>query len=125
MTRINLIPPQDLCDKHLIAEYRELPRIAKIAKRKYETHPNFIPPETYRMGPGHVLFFVNKGQWLSSRFTELVIEMNERNFFTSYVFYPTIVHPVEWFNDWVPSKEEIQISKNRINERLKKMKKNK
>ena len=27
MTRINLIPPKELCDQHLLAEFRELTRI--------------------------------------------------------------------------------------------------
>ena len=29
MTRINVIPPAELSDQHLIAEYRELPRVLK------------------------------------------------------------------------------------------------
>lgn len=31
MTRINLIPPAQLSDQHLLAEYRELPRIFTMA----------------------------------------------------------------------------------------------
>ena len=29
MTRINLIPVKELSDQHLIAEYREIPRVIK------------------------------------------------------------------------------------------------
>lgn len=27
MTRINVVPPSELCDQHLLAEFRELTRI--------------------------------------------------------------------------------------------------
>jgi len=33
MTRINCIPVTELHNKHLVAEYRELPRIFKLARR--------------------------------------------------------------------------------------------
>ena len=36
MTRINLVPPEELCDQHLLAEHRELTRIPNaVAKGKY------------------------------------------------------------------------------------------
>ncbi len=36
MTRINLVPPSELCDQHLLAEYRELTRIPNlVAKGKF------------------------------------------------------------------------------------------
>ena len=34
MTRINLINPEKLTDQHLLAEYRELPRIFWIVRKK-------------------------------------------------------------------------------------------
>jgi len=39
MTRINLVPPEELCDQHLLAELRELPRI-----------PNAVLKGRYPMG---------------------------------------------------------------------------
>lgn len=33
MTRINLIPPSELHYKHLVAEYRELPRVFGLVRR--------------------------------------------------------------------------------------------
>jgi len=36
MTRINLVPPQELCDQHLLAEHRELTRIPNaVARGRY------------------------------------------------------------------------------------------
>lgn len=37
MTRINLLPPAQLADQHLIAEYRELPRIFTLVKSKLQS----------------------------------------------------------------------------------------
>lgn len=33
MTRINLVPPEELCDQHLLAEHRELTRIPNAGER--------------------------------------------------------------------------------------------
>ena len=33
MTRINLVPPAELCDQHLLAEHRELTRIPNAVAR--------------------------------------------------------------------------------------------
>jgi deoxyribonuclease (pyrimidine dimer) len=33
MTRINVVPPRELTRQHLIAEYRELPRVFGLVKK--------------------------------------------------------------------------------------------
>jgi deoxyribonuclease (pyrimidine dimer) len=57
MTRINLVPPQELHRKHLIAEIRELPRIMTLARKPTEhlgSVDNWIkakkPPTAYVLG---------------------------------------------------------------------------
>ena len=58
MTRINLIDPSLLCDKHLMAEYRELIRIPNaVFGRKMEPKP--ITDDNV-LGEGHVKFFSDK-----------------------------------------------------------------
>ncbi len=58
MTRINLVPPEELCDQHLLAEHRELTRIPNaVAKGKYHLKGQ---PAEYKLGEGHVRFFFNK-----------------------------------------------------------------
>ncbi len=119
MTRINLIPVQELTRQHLIAEYRELPRIAAAAAKAF-SRPGFkstdIPP-TYRMGKGHVTFFYNKGEWLARRFAMLVQEMIDRGYQVNYPWYPEELHPLEWMNDWEPSEKEVKISQQRVSQR--------
>lgn len=57
MTRINLIPVEELTNKHLIAEKHEITRVFALAKN---SKPNVKIPDTYRMGKGHVTFFIIK-----------------------------------------------------------------
>ena len=48
MTRINLVPPAELCDQHLLAEHRELTRIPNaVAKGKYHLKGQ---PAEYKLG---------------------------------------------------------------------------
>ena len=62
MTRINLVPPAELCDQHLLAEHRELTRIPNaVAKGKFSLKGQ---PSDYKLGEGHVRFFFNKLMFL-------------------------------------------------------------
>lgn len=110
MTRINCVPVKELTDKHLLAEYRELPRISKLAK--------YVDiPSTYRMGKGHVTFFYDKGEYLRRRFEdEIVPELELRGFTVKYKIYRK--HPAGLNKDWTPTQEAMTINRQRIQERL-------
>lgn len=54
MTRINLVEPRYLTDEHLLAEYRELPRVFTYVDRHGIAEDR---PESYKLGKGHVKFF--------------------------------------------------------------------
>ena len=118
MTRVNCVPVQELTKEHLIAEYKELPRIAKLALSRFEKDPNYQPPPTYRLNKGHMLFFVDKGGWLAKRHKELVTEMISRGYNVNFPEYPIHVHPKSWMGNWDPTPEAIAISRERIHLRL-------
>lgn len=88
MTRINVIPVQDLCDQHLIAEHREMTRIPnKLASGKTNMDLSDLPKRyTVRTednlsgGKGHERFFINKLAWLRTRYGELITELKSRGF---------------------------------------------
>lgn len=130
MTRINCIPVYDLHDKHLIAEYRELPRIFSLVEKAIrDNRITSIPiPDEYVLGAGHCYFFYDKLSYLASRHAELVYEMQCRGFKPTltenlsdvYWYLPTVL-----WNDWNPSQKAISTNNERINERLKVMVKNK
>lgn len=84
MTRINLVPPAELCDQHLLAEHRELTRIPNaVAKGKY--HLTGQPAE-YKLGEGHVRFFFNKMAFLKNRYDLLHAECKARGFNVQYIW---------------------------------------
>lgn len=82
MTRINLIPPSELSGPHLVAEYRELPRVFSLAhKASLSVKPwTDRQPREYTLGTGHVLFFYDKLGFLADRHKELVEEMLHRGY---------------------------------------------
>ena len=78
MTRINIIPPAELCDQHLLAEHRELTRIPNlVAKGKFSLEGQ---PSDYKLGTGHVKFFFDKMQFLFERYNSLHEECLARGF---------------------------------------------
>ena len=114
MTRINCIPPSELTNKHLVAEYRELPRVFGLARRPHsrEEFPSF-----YTLGTGHVKFFYNKLGYLTNRFHQIVEEMKRRGFAVNYPSPPTNSDP-SLYGMWEPTPESQEINRKRIRERL-------
>lgn len=111
MTRINCVPVEELTDKHLLAEYRELPRVSALAR--YITDA----PAKYTLGKGHVKFFYDKGEWLRRRFEEQIVpEMRKRGFATNFTKYRR--HPADLNDDWQPDEAALAVNRARIAERL-------
>lgn len=124
MTRINVIPPTELTVKHLVAEYREITRLPKnlvtsLARAKPFSMSEI--PHQYVLGTGHVKFFYNKMKYLEKRFESLVSEMLSRGYNPTYrdssIFIPI---DKKFYNDYTPTKEAMELNKQRIAERLNK-----
>jgi len=81
VTRVNLgVDPAELCDQHLVAEYRELPRVFG-----YDGHPVQGP---FRLGKGHVLWCSQYPETLADRHADLVAEMLHRGFAVAHPIAP-------------------------------------
>ena len=122
MTRINVVPPSELSDRHLIAEYRELPRVfGLIFKRQEKGHTpeGCNIPSEYCLGKGHVTFFYDKVIWLTLRYKCLVIEMRSRGFNPKYTLVNPIVDTLgdEWWNYYTPTFKALALNRQRIKER--------
>lgn len=122
MTRINCVPVQELSGPHLIAEYRELPRVFALA-RKAAARGSFTQPDHYTLGKGHVLFFYTRLSYLAKRHRELIEEMIRRGYRPSFAgvqrdLFPDI--PDSFWNDWIPDEEALRINRLRIAERSRK-----
>ena len=123
MTRINLVPVADLYDQHLVAEYREFPMIGKALQRSLRTKSESTVlseiPTVFTLNKGHVKFFYDKAKFLEKRYTELVNEMKARGYspdpmriFNAHDF------PAAFWNDYLPPTSAVQISEQRIAERV-------
>ena len=117
MTRINLVPVEELCDQHLLAEHRELKRIPNcllkgILKTDYPDRPS-----VFTLGKGHVKFFTNKLGWLWRRYNQLHAECLSRGFNISYQFRNAELefHGFKLNDDaWAPTAADIAVSRDRI-----------
>ena len=115
MTRINLIPVEELSDQHLLAEYRELPRMAKFAGKTVQRKEDI--PVTFTLNKGHMTFFLDKAEFLEQRHADIVEECLRRgiNLQDPQPFtMPRIFEQA----DWTPSEEEVAVSRERIQEKL-------
>ena len=113
MTRINVVPVRELCDQHLLAEYRELPRVFNLARVAPDA------PKEYTLGAGHVKFFYDKLTYLIERYKRIVDECLARGFNIQHLTPPPDVDPPdELFNDYVPTPDALRINRQRIKERM-------
>ena len=116
MTRINLVPPSELCDQHLLAEHRELTRIPNaVAKGKFNLQGQ---PTDYKLGEGHVRFFFNKLAFLKRRYDELHLECKARGFNVQYIWPENLPKNAELWADYQATSEALALNRERIALRL-------
>jgi len=124
VSRINCIPPRELSARHLVAEYRELPRVFGLMRRKQDQglRPAELDiPAAYCLGAGHILFFMDKGGWLLRRQATLVREMLRRGYrpaFTDPISLARGLHRA-WLGDWRPTAAARRLNRERIAARTK------
>lgn len=124
MTRINLLPPTELTDQHLVAEYREMTMVPASLNRTLKSKNGLDQSRInskYTLNTGHVYFFYDKGKYLKERYDSLVTEMKLRgmNPDPNRIFPTQIFEDNDLYGDWEPSIDEIDINLKRIEERIK------
>ena len=107
MTRINTAPPAVLTDEHLFAEWRELPRVLRLA---LDARP---VPARYTLGAGHMRFFLPRLGWLGRRHAELTAELLSRG----CALTPRPPLPTDG-GDWEPDDDARRVNAGRLVERL-------
>ncbi|QRM55846.1 pyrimidine dimer DNA glycosylase/endonuclease V [Sinorhizobium sp. BG8] len=122
MTRINCIPPSELSGPHLVAEYRELPRVFALVRAAIERGERPDDPRNplaYTLGKGHVRFFYSRLGYLAARQAALIGEMEARGYKPTFRNAGALLDgfPPEWCSDWIPAEESVQINRARILER--------
>jgi len=122
MTRINLVEPHQLTDKHLMAEYHELPRIFTAVSKleaKFKTPADVVIPDHYVLATGHMKFFYNKISWLIDRYSNLFQELTARGFKLDRDLYSRIYDSAldiapQWRNSYKPRPEDIYLNMVRL-----------
>lgn len=123
MTRINLVPPGELADQHLMAEYREMPMVPAALRRSLKTRnaADIIKgiPREFTLNKGHVTFFYDKLIYLKNRYETLCNELRARGFKLDESRVLNIDNfPDIFYNDYVPTEEAYSIIRARIAERI-------
>lgn len=126
MTRVNLIPVEELTDQHLLAEWRELKMVPASLRRSLNAKnpQNVIDsiPTAYCLGRGHVTFFYDKLAFLTTRYRELRFELLSRgvklNNLEEFTTFCSDI-PFQFFHRlWTPTKDEVKLSQARIKEKI-------
>ena len=122
MTRINCVPPQELSTRHLIAEYRELPRVFTLARNaiaRGERPTDPRNPSHYVLGKGHVRFFYPRLGYLQRRQADIITECLARSFKLTFTETARLTEgiPEAWRGDWVPGAAALALNRARIAER--------
>ena len=123
MTRVNLVPPTELFDQNLMAEYRELLMTPASLARTLRSQKGLRLdeyPKRFTLNRGHVSFFYDKGRYLDQRYSALVHELIRRGFrLDPERLFPTnifIEHGL--YNDWHPTAADLAVIRARIEEKL-------
>jgi len=123
MTRINVVPVEELHYSHLVAEYRELPRVftlARNAQRDILGGRKKLPTE-WTLGKGHVTFYFDKLKYCSDRYEQLTKEMQNRNYNPKPIATESLLEGIDikLIKDYIPTKEALEENRKRISLRLK------
>lgn len=116
MVRVNLIPPENLSDQHLIAEYDEILMLIGYVK-KYPSLENI--PKQYTLGKGHIRFFKDKLLYLKRRHELLKEEMRKRGF-AARISISLSEFGKDHLNDWKPNNADYAVIRLRLIQKLKK-----
>lgn len=116
MTRINVINPVELTDQHLLAEYRELPRVFTQAAKAI-AKGIVVGPSAYTLGKGHVTFFYSRTDYLSKRQAQIIAELTSRGFNLTYLTpHPRLIGC--GVSHWEPPPEALRLNLQRLDARL-------
>lgn len=117
MTRINVgYNPKNLSTRMLIAEHREIKRIPNIVRTGKIKLTDI--PDTFRLGTGHVKFFIPRLGYLLKRYKEVYTECLRRGF--NVENYESAWHgiPQGLMGDYTPTLRDRRIIEARIRERV-------
>lgn len=125
MTRINLVPPEELMDQHLFAEFREIKMIPMSLRRSITARgiEDVLAkiPQKYTLNTGHVSFFYDKFYYLTQRYIDLRVELNSRGInydrdsqLDPLNIYGTLAEDERFHKNYIPTEEALATIRERI-----------
>jgi hypothetical protein len=113
MTRINVIPVNELSNQHLLAEYRELPRVIKQDIDATRAEPR------YHLGRGHMKWARAHWKFILKRCAEIFTEMLYRGYTPKYnpvelYIYKDKLQEQYPFGDYIVDAHDIEINRERV-----------
>lgn len=125
MTRINLVDPAHLTQRHLNAEYKEITHFTWCVKRRADNKQSLSDiPKRYTLNKGHCLFFYDKGKYIADRLCRIKDEILARggnlnlDLFWSRHQKILDAYPKAWYNDYKPDTQAYSLVINRIGTRI-------
>lgn len=122
MTRINsAIHVKCLTDEHLLAEHREIKRLPYNLQQAIKSGNIKHIPEKFTLGKGHIMFFLNKMEFVYNRYVNVYCEAKGRGFeVQSFAdnFNKQDINLQNYWNPYLPTNEEKQLLIERITERI-------
>ena len=127
MTRINVVEPTELTNKHLMGELHEITRVYGLVRKaqgrkinKFNFRDKIKQPSQYTLGTGHVYFFYDKLGYITERYYQLNREAVQRGFKVNPIDRSQLTADIQpwWFGDYQPTPEAVAINRERIKERL-------
>lgn len=123
MTRINsAIPVSALTDEHLLAEHREITRLPSLYAKGKDSKSLSVPPNTFVLGTGHVLFFLDKPIFCYNRYVDIYRELLKRRInvkFNGVVWYEKYsAKDMIFSKKYKTTEQEKKLLVNRITQRI-------
>lgn len=120
MTRINLIPPEELHYKHLVAEYREITRVPTLARNAQRRLHKLNIPNQYVLGQGHVNFFMIRLGFIADRYESLCDEMRRRGYVCNQIPRSELLKDIDsrFVRPYNPTPDAVELNRVRILERM-------
>jgi len=126
LTRINVVPVETLTTQHLVAAYRENPRILALVEKaiqRGESPTDKRNPKEYTLGTGHCRFFYDKLGFIVKTQKQLVNEMLRRGYKPQHTecLYEQFKDRIDkrWWGSYQPTEEALRINQERIDLRNK------
>lgn len=129
MTRVNVVPVDELTKEHAFGEYKEVLRVFGGTKRALAKYPNRIAfykayrdkiPADYTMGTGHVLHFYDKLMYIAERYQQLCEWRKVRGYRYTPISIEELVDGLPSFvlQSYTPTENALRLNRERIAERL-------